>query len=256
MAAKGYNMMLISRNLENLSKTKEDIKSKYNKSVREIRILAVDFSREDIYEDIENELDGIQKSGGNFEVLINNVGVTYSPNYFTKVKGSWNSLKSLINVNVIACTRMIFIVLPWMEKKRKGVILNISSITGSYPSPFLSGYSASKAYMDFLSRALQMEYRDHGIIIQSVLPGYVMTKLSKKRKTSFFIPSPEDFVKGSLKTVGLEDRTFGYWTHKLQMFYISDLACLFVSDYNSKVSYSYLLHAREKYYKKHGIKDD
>lgn len=82
----------------------------------------------------------------------------------------------------------------------------------------LSIYSASKAYVDFFSRALQQEYGSKGLFIQSVLPFMVVSKLSKVRKPSALVPTAPEYVKAALATVGHEGRTFGFWSHKLEWF--------------------------------------
>ena len=60
----------------------------------------------------------------------------------------WN----MINVNIGAMTMMSKIVLPRMEAKKKGAIINVSSAASFGPNPFLTMYSATKAYVDFFSR--------------------------------------------------------------------------------------------------------
>ena len=49
------------------------------------------------------------------------------------------------------------------------MIINLSSGAGNTPVPLVALYSASKAYNNFLSLAMEMEYREHGIIIQVIL---------------------------------------------------------------------------------------
>ena len=53
-----------------------------------------------------------------------------------------------------------------MEERQKGVVINVASASGVQPAPLLTVYSATKAYVDFFSQALQIEYRTKGIIIQ------------------------------------------------------------------------------------------
>ena len=60
----------------------------------------------------------------------------------------------LINCNITSLTRMTAIVLPNMIKNNKGIIINNASASGRVPTPFLTVYSASKAYVDFFSRHL------------------------------------------------------------------------------------------------------
>lgn len=61
-----------------------------------------------------------------------------------------------------------------MVERKSGIVINISSLSGLMPTPLLSVYSASKAYVDVFSRGLHDEYKKSGITVQSVAPGYVV----------------------------------------------------------------------------------
>ncbi|CAG2111835.1 unnamed protein product [Medioppia subpectinata] len=252
MAQMGYNLLIISRNEDKLNKTKDEILSKYKKC-SEVRILAVDFTRSDIYERLEATIGALD----DIHVLINNVGISYAyPEYFTQIPQSQQLIESIINCNIIAMTRIIEMVLPKMEAKRRGVIINVSSYSASYPMPLLSLYASSKIFVDFLSRALQVEYASKGITIQSVLPAYVMTNMSKIRRSSLMVPTPDVYVSHAMKTVGIESRTYGYWPHKLQGF-IQDsiISNTLGSDFNIKLAFNALKDVRRRYYKKEGLKE-
>lgn len=255
LGKKGYNLLLISRNPEKLENVKKDLEAKCPKC-KEIRVLSVDFSKLDIYPLIHSEVSKLPE----VSVLVNNVGTSYcTPELFThlEVTNSKGFLDQLINTNIISCTKMLQIVLPRMEQAKSGVVINVSSLSAAYPTPLLSVYGASKIYMDFLSRGLQAEYRDTGIIIQSVLPSYVATKLSKIRKASLLVPTPASYVKGALRSVGLEDRTYGYWSHKVQGF-VQDriISGIFGEKYNTTLALSSLKGIRSAYYRKYVNKKD
>ena len=68
----------------------------------------------------------------------------------------------------------------------------------------LAAYGASKVYVDHLSCALQIEYANKNIVIQSILPAYVSTKMSKISRSSFMVPKPKDYIEAQMKTVGFE----------------------------------------------------
>lgn len=53
-----------------------------------------------------------------------------------------------------------------MKHLRRGVIINIASASALLPTPLVAVYSATKAYVDFLSQALNAEYSDYGITVQ------------------------------------------------------------------------------------------
>ena len=252
MAKMGYNLLIISRNEEKLNKTKEEILSKHKKC-SQIQTLAVDFTKPDIYDRLENAINELE----DIHVLVNNVGISYVyPEYFTAIPESRQLIESIINCNIISMTRIIQMVLPKMEAKRSGVIINVSSYSASYPMPLLSLYASSKIYVDFLSRALQMEFADKGITIQSVLPAYVSTNMSKIRRSSLMVPTPDVYVDHALRTVGIESRTYGYWPHKLQGFVQDSLISNTIgSDFNAKLAFNALKDVRRRYYRKEGIKE-
>lgn len=70
-------------------------------------------------------------------------------------------------------------------------------------------------FVSKFSEDLAAEYKNRGIIVQCVLPGYVSTKMSKIRKPTFFAPSPEKYVDSALSTIGIESHTLGYWPHNV-----------------------------------------
>lgn len=106
-----------------------------------------------LYAEISKELEYLDVG-----VLVNNVGMGYKhPLYFHEFAAAADvddseCVDKLIACNCMAVTRMTAIVLPKMVKKKKGVIVNVASISGRVPSPLLAVYSASKAYVNFFSR--------------------------------------------------------------------------------------------------------
>uniref|UniRef100_A0A672RWD6 3-ketoacyl-CoA reductase n=1 Tax=Sinocyclocheilus grahami TaxID=75366 RepID=A0A672RWD6_SINGR len=206
LARRGFSMMLISRSQEKLDDVAKSLESAYNV---ETKTIAVDYGQADIYPKIEKGLAGLE-----IGVLVNNVGISYSyPEFFLHIPDLENFITTMINVNITSVCQMTRLVLPRMEARAKGVILNISSASGMFPVPMLTIYSSTKAFVDFFSRGLQAEYKCKGIIIQSVLPFFVATKMTKIRKPTLDKPTPERYVAAELTTVGLQDQTNGYFPH-------------------------------------------
>ena len=70
--------------------------------------------------------------------------------------------------------------------------------------------------MDKFAQDLAAEVSQDGVIVQSVFPGLVATKMSNlKGQASTFVPSPVTFVSAHLRTLGIETRTAPYWTHRI-----------------------------------------
>ncbi|XP_028328790.1 very-long-chain 3-oxoacyl-CoA reductase-B [Gouania willdenowi] len=207
LARRGFSIVLISRSQEKLDDVSNSIVSKCGV---ETKTIAADFSSTDIYSKIEVGLKGLE-----IGVLGDKqVGISYSyPEFFLNLPDLDPFIDTLVNVNITSVCQMTRIVLPRMVERKKGAILNMSSASGMYPVPLLSVYSASKAFVDFFSRGLQAEYKNKGVIIQSVLPFFVATKLSKIRRPTLDKPSPQRYVEAQLRTVGLQTQTNGYLPH-------------------------------------------
>ena len=72
--------------------------------------------------------------------------------YFDESVRNENDINNIINCNIVSLTKMTAIVLPGMVERKKGVIINNASGAGRTPIPFITVYSATKAYVDFFSR--------------------------------------------------------------------------------------------------------
>lgn len=249
LAAKGLNVVLISRTLEKLQEVARDIEKASNVKTK---VISADFTGgNEVYAEIRRQLEGLEVG-----VLVNNVGTSYSyPEFFSEVPDGDKVMDQIIRANCVAGTMMTRICLPQMDDRRRGVIINVSSISAMHPLPLLSTYAASKAYMDFLSQGLQAEYKDHGIYIQSVMPAYVSTKMSKIRKATYMVPTPTAYVREALSTVGIEHVTGGYLPHKLRVYITGVLMNWLPHDIFMNISRNALLSIRKLYFKKKGLED-
>jgi NAD(P)-dependent dehydrogenase (short-subunit alcohol dehydrogenase family) len=104
---------------------------------------------------------------GGIDVLVNNAGI----GYFAAVEESdEQEVRKMFDVNVFGLCRMIHIVLPGMRKRRKGFIVNLSSIGGLRSFPALGYYNSTKYAVEGLSEALWQEVEPLGIKVMLVEP--------------------------------------------------------------------------------------
>lgn len=113
-------------------------------------------------------------------VLINNAGMVQTgveEDFSSIVEMSYESWDLSINRNLNLCFNVTKETLPYMIKNNYGRIVNVSSVTGPVVSnPGESGYSAAKAGILGMSRALAIEVGDRNITVNSVLPGWIATE--------------------------------------------------------------------------------
>ncbi|XP_049806956.1 inactive hydroxysteroid dehydrogenase-like protein 1 [Schistocerca nitens] len=215
LARRGLNIVLISRNQQKLDGVAKEIESKF--SVR-TKTISVDFSKgKAVFDIIEYELKDIP-----IGILVNNVGRMYTyPMYLTEVPEQ--ELWDIVNINIGATTLMTRLVLPQMQQRRRGAIINVSSGSELQPLPLMTVYAASKVFVKSFSDALRYEYSQYGITIQHLSPLFVNTKMNafshRLQSTNLFVPDATTYARNAVNTLGRLNSTTGYWAHGIQYFF-------------------------------------
>ncbi|MCT9113220.1 oxidoreductase [Streptomyces mirabilis] len=109
---------------------------------------------------------------GRIDVLVNNAGVG---SMGAAEETSVEQAQGVFDTNVFGVMRMVNEVLPHMRAQRRGRIVNISSVLGFLPQPYMAVYAASKHAIEGYSESLDHEVRDHGIRALIVEPAYTRT---------------------------------------------------------------------------------
>lgn len=250
LAQKGYKLLLLSRDEEKLQRTMQEICSKLPSSCQNFSIMThcCDFSKLDIYDDIEKFLNIRER---NIEILVNNVGVAMAyPDYFINSKENTTNLNErIINVNLIATTRMIELVLPSMIKQAKGLILNVSSFSTRYPNATLATYASTKAYVQHLSLTLAEEYRSKNVLVYCLSPSFISTKMVRYMSTNWYVPNAQQYVRSALDQVKWTHHaeSTGYWSHDLIDYLLKFLALVIGESIITRVSHWHLLNMRKQY---------
>jgi short-subunit dehydrogenase len=109
---------------------------------------------------------------GRLDVLVNNAGMGSAG---AAEERSVGQDQRLFDINVFGVMRMTRAVLPQMRAQGGGRIINISSIFGLIPGPYMASYVATKHAIEGYSESLDHEVREHGIRVLLVEPGYTKT---------------------------------------------------------------------------------
>jgi NAD(P)-dependent dehydrogenase (short-subunit alcohol dehydrogenase family) len=139
-------------------------------------LAGVELIEMDIRDDASVEI-GVQTviaRAGRIDILVNNAGM----NMVGAVEEtSVTEAAALFDTNVFGVLRVARAVLPQMRKQRAGRIVNVSSVLGFLPAPYMGLYSASKHAVEGLSETLDHEVRQFGIRVTLVQPSYTRTNL-------------------------------------------------------------------------------
>ena len=116
---------------------------------------------------------------GNVDVLVNNAATAAR---LPTVELDAELIDTMYAVNVRAPLLLIAALLPSMIERRRGSIVNLSSVSGVVGTPKRAAYAATKGAIDAATRSLAMELGPQGIRVNSVAPGVVDTALWAKNK--------------------------------------------------------------------------
>lgn len=136
----------------------------------------------------EKILNSIEKKH-EVDVLINNAGLAY---FAPHEELSLKKIDEIVTVNLTAPILACKVFLRSMKEK-KGLIINISSVTAKSPSPFAAAYGAAKAGMSAFSKSIFEESRKHGLKVTVIHPDIVKSNFYRN---AFFSESddPEAFI--------------------------------------------------------------
>jgi 3-hydroxybutyrate dehydrogenase len=115
---------------------------------------------------------------GNVDVLVNNAGIQFVSPVEDFPPEKWDQI---IAINLSSAFHAIRTAVPLMKSRKSGRIINIASAHALVASPFKSAYVAAKHGIAGLTKTVALEVAEHGITVNAICPGYVMTPLVEKQ---------------------------------------------------------------------------
>ncbi len=167
LAEKGCVLVIVS-NEESIHTVAGELQQKYNVSVTaRCMDLAQPNAAKELYDWCCSEKHEI-------DILINNAGMFM----FRDVNDTDPArIETLVNLHILTVTQMCRYFSPDMCERRRGWILNMSSLSAYIPNFGIALYSASKAYIRVFTRSIYWELHDYNVVATAVCPGGVATRL-------------------------------------------------------------------------------
>ena len=166
LAEEGVELVLCARNKSRLDQVAQEISDQFKVSVMTI---AADVSKPEEIDTLVNE---IKHRYQGVDILINNAGVGSNETILEATDEKWQYYWDL---HVMAAVRLSRALMPLMQNKGEGVILNNSSICSTQPLYYEPIYNTTKAALSMFSKCLAHEAIGYNIRVNTVNPGLIMT---------------------------------------------------------------------------------
>jgi NAD(P)-dependent dehydrogenase (short-subunit alcohol dehydrogenase family) len=140
----------------------------------EVTFVDLDVTRD---ESVSNAVGRVIERFGRLDVLVNNAG---SGAAGAAEESSVAQDQRVFDINFFGLVRMTKAVLPHMRAGGQGRIINISSVLGLVPAPYMASYAATKHAIEGYSESVDHEVREHGIRVLLVEPAYTRTGFDAK----------------------------------------------------------------------------
>ena len=199
LAARGCDLVLVARRVERLERLAAELRLAHGAAVE---VLPADLADPDGLARVETrirELEGL-------EYLVNNAGFGVR-GYF--VTSDIDRHSTMVRVHILATLRLTYAALPGMLSRKRGWIINVSSLGAFMKMPGNVNYNATKAYLNTFSEGLASELDGTGVKVQALCPGFTITEFhdtpeyakvnARERIPRFFWDSAKRVVEASLR---------------------------------------------------------
>lgn len=194
LASRNYNLVLVARSQAKLETLAKQLQESHAINTE---IIVQDLTANNAAQTV---FDTVNHQGIHIDLLINNAGFG---DYGVFADSSLEKQLEMIQLNITALVALTHLFLSPMREQGNGGIINISSIAGFQPIPYMSVYGATKAFVLNFSEALWAENQEAGITVTCVSPGPTETAFFERAgfssNSSGSSATPEEVAKEGLK---------------------------------------------------------
>ena len=205
LAQRGHHLVMVSNQQELLDSLPAQLSQQYHvDAIGHYQDLAAPDAAQQLY-------DWCSKQHLQVDILINNAGMFFFHEFTPDYVGRSETMLAL---HVLTPTRLCLLFGQDMKQRRRGYIINVSSMAAQLPTPGITLYAATKAYLKSFSKSLYFEMRPYNVGVTTVMPAAIATPLYNlnPRMLSLLskiglIRSPQWLVRRALKGMFRKRRT-------------------------------------------------
>lgn len=179
-ASRGHDLIVVARSRDRLEALAAEVRQRHG---RRCDVIAMDLTVDGAPARLLGEVEAL---GRQVEILVNNAGTGELMKFAEADPGQ---IDQILQLNVVALTHLTRLFVAPMVERGAGRVLNVASVAAFQPTPRLSVYGATKAFVLSLTEALSEELSGSGVTATALCPGFVDT----------------DLVRHLAETVGRED---------------------------------------------------
>lgn len=167
LAARGADLVLTARREDRLQALARELAERHGVDVK---VVAADLAEPGAAEALFARTEG---EGVAVDILVNNAGIG---SWKAFVPTPWETTQNVLQVNAVSLTHLTHLFVPKMLERKRGRIMNVSSIGAYSPCPNFAVYTATKVYVRNFSESLDYELRGTGVRVTCVCPGGTTTE--------------------------------------------------------------------------------
>ena len=173
LAANGFDLILTGRRNKRLVELERELSTRFK---TKCLLLCFDVTKQD---QVQSALDSLPENWKAVDVLINNAGLAVGLD--TVDNGEIDDWERMIDTNIKGLLYMTRKVVPWMKERKKGHVINLSSLAGKESYPMGGVYCGTKHAVQAISHAMRIELLPYGVRVGTIAPGMVNSEFSNVR---------------------------------------------------------------------------
>ncbi|MEJ2621042.1 MAG: SDR family oxidoreductase [Candidatus Thiodiazotropha sp.] len=203
-AEAGDDLVLCARRLDRLQALSDQLSSQAEVVIRTLDVTDP--------QAVDGFLESLPEASREIDVLVNNAGLALGLQ--AAHQADLNDWQTMVDTNIKGLMHMTRLILPGMVERRRGHIINIGSVAGSWPYPGGNAYGATKAFVQQFSRGLKADLLGTPLRVTNIEPGLAETEFSLVRMKGD-AQQAADVYQGTQPLTGVDIAEIIYWVTAL-----------------------------------------